>query len=220
MQNCKKCQITIRGTKERCPLCGGTLSGEPEKNVFPVIPRAKVSRMSFIRVSLFLFIVFEAVMIVLGAVTEEWPVWIFLAMGAALVGIIDVSLAVYYMNNLLQLVVIEMYIGLGVTMLVDLYTGAPYWSVTWVLPAAFPGLMITTAAIGKGTRRQVREYIMYLLFDVIVSTVLQGIFILTGVNSFRMPAIISMAFVIVFFAGMVIFNHRVFGKETKKLFNV
>lgn len=220
MQTCRKCQITVRGAKERCPLCGGTLSGEPEENVFPVIPRAKVSRLSFIRVSFFLFIVFETAMIVLGVLMEEWPVWIFLAMGAAVVGIIDVSLAVYYRNNLLQLAVIEMYIGLGITILVDLYTGLPYWSVTWVLPAAFAGISITTAAIGKCTRMQVSEYIMYLLFDVILSTGVQGILILKGINEFRVPAVISMAFVIVFFAGMVIFNHRVFGRETKKLFNV
>lgn len=220
MQSCKKCQVSIRGAKVRCPLCGGTLYGEPESNVFPVIPQPGVSRLSFIRVSLFLFVAFEAAMIVLGFSLEEFPAWILLAMGAAGIGIIDISLAVYYRNNLLRLVVLEIYIGLGVALLADIYTGRPYWAVTWVVPAVFVGLTITVAAIGKATHMRVEEYIMYLLFEVIVSTVLQTILIVTGVNTFRIPAMISMAFVIVFFLGMVIFNRRVFGRESRKLFNV
>ena len=123
-------------------------------------------------------------------------------------------------DNLLKLVVMEIYIGLGVALLVDLYTGKPYWSVTWVIPMIFTGLTIVIAVMGKALKMPVEEYIMYLLFDVIVSTGLQGILIVCGVNTFRIPALISIAFVIVFFLGMVIFNHRVFGKESKKLFNV
>ena len=220
MQNCRKCQITIRGAKERCPLCGGTLTGEPEASVFPVLPRPAVSRLSFIRVSLFVFLAFEAAMIVLGFSLEEFPAWILLAMAAAGLGIADIALAVYYRNNLLQLVVLEIYVGLGVAILVDLYTGKAYWSVTWVAPAVFMGMTITIAAIGKASHMRVEEYIMYLLFDVILSTGVQGILILLGVNHFRIPAMISMAFVIVFFIGMIIFNHGVFGKESRKLFNM
>ena len=220
MQSCKKCQITIRGNKERCPLCGGILSGEAESPAFPVISRPGVSRLSFLRVSLFLFIAFEAAMIVLMLSLERVEPWMLLAMAAGVFGILDIALAVYYRNNLLKLVVMEIYIGLGVALLVDLYTGRPYWSVSMVIPLIFAGLTVVIASMGKALQMPVEEYIMYLLFDVIVSTGLQGILILCGVNTFRIPALISIAFVIVFFLGMVIFNHRVFGKESKKLFNV
>ncbi len=220
MQSCKKCQITIRGEKERCPLCGGILSGEPESPAFPVIPRKRVSRLSFLRVSLFLFVAFEAAMAVLMLSLERVEPWMLMAVVAGVFGILDIALAVYYRNNVLKLVVMEIYIGLGVALLVDLYTGKPYWSINMVIPMIFMGLTIVIAALGKALQMPVEEYIMYLLFDVIVSTGLQGILILCGVNTFRIPALISIAFVIVFFLGMVIFNHRVFGKESKKLFNV
>ena len=103
MQECRKCQITIRGAKARCPLCGGTLTGNPEEAVFPAVPRPAVSRLSVIRVSLFIFLAFEAAMVVLGLSLEEWPAWILLAMAAAGIGIADIALAVYYRTNLLQL---------------------------------------------------------------------------------------------------------------------
>lgn len=220
MQSCRKCQVTIRGKKACCPLCGGTLSGEPESDVFPDIPRSGVSRMSFMRVSLFLFIAFQAAMIVLGLSLSEFPSWIPFAMAAAGIGIVDTALTVYYRNNLLQLVVLEIYIGLGVAILADLFTGSPYWSVIWVAPIGFAGLTVTIAAIGKASHMRAGEYIMYLLFDVIVSTGVQGILILLDVNKFRVPALISMAFVIVFFVGMIIFHRRVFGRESRKLFNI
>lgn len=220
MQTCNKCRITIRGEKERCPLCGGTVSGETTPGAFPVIPRPHVSRMSFMRVSLFLFLAFEMTMIVLGLSLPEPPGWIPFAMVAGAIGIIDIALAVYYRNNLMQLVVLEIYIGLGVAILTDLFTGKPYWAVVWVVPAAFVGLTITIAAVGKASHMRVQEYIMYLLCDVIVSTVFQTLMILTGANTFRTPSLISIAFVIMFFLGMIIFNRQVFSRESRKLFNM
>ena len=220
MQSCRKCRITIRGDKERCPLCGGPVTGESETGVFPVLPRPPVSRLSFMRVSLFVFLTFEVFLIVLAGSLTEPPAWIPFAMAAAGIGIIDIALLVYYRNNVMQLVVLEIYIGLVVALLTDLYIGKPYWSVTWVAPAVFIGMTITIAAVGKGCHMRVEEYILYLLFDVIVSTGLQTALILTGVNTFRVPALISMAFVIVFFLWVVIFNHQVFGRESRKLFNV
>ena len=220
MLNCRKCRITIRGDKERCPLCGGPVTGEKEESVFPVLPRPAVSRLSFMRVSLFLFLAFEVAMVVLACSLSEPPAFIPFLMAAAGIGIIDIALSVYYRNNLMQLVVLEIYIGLGLVLLTDLYTGRPFWSVNWVAPAVFVGLTITIAAVGKASHMRVEEYILYLLFDVIVSTVLQTVLILTKVNTFRVPALISMAFVIVFFLWMVIFNYQAFGRESKKLFNV
>ena len=220
MQSCRKCRITIRGNKERCPLCGGPVIGEAETGAFPVLPRPAVSRLSFMRVSLFLFLTFEVAMIVLAASLPEAPAWIPFAMAAAGIGLIDMALSVYYRNNLMQLVVLEIYIGLGVLLLTDLYMGRPYWAAIWVTPIVFVGLTITIAAVGKASHMRVEEYILFLLFDVIVSTALQTILIVTGVNTFRVPALISMAFVIVFFLWMVIFNHQVFRREWRKLFNV
>ena len=220
MQNCKKCRIQIQGEKERCPLCGGKLVGEPSERAFPVLPKTKVTRMSFMRVSLFLFCAFETAMIVLGCCLEYWPGWLLLAMVAAVVGIIDISLAVYYRNNLLQLVAVEVYIGLVVTVMVDLFTGRPYWSVNWVLPIAFACLPVATAIIGKASNMEVDDYILYLLFDVIMSTGVQGILLLNRIHTFRYPALISIAFVIVFFLWIIIFNHRELRRETSKLFTV
>ena len=220
MQSCKKCKITIAGDKACCPLCGGTLAGEPEKGAYPVIPYPSVSRMSFMRVSTFIFLAFEAAMLVLIFGLSESPDWIPAAMIGALIAVGDIALIVYYRNNPMLLIVAEIYIGLIISFVVNLIMGRPYWVFEWLMPFVFVGMTIVIAVIGKLTHRLVEEYILYLLFDVIMSTVMQLIPILAGANTIRVVALSSIAFVIVFFLGMVIFNGKTFFNEASKFFNI
>ena len=222
MQYCAKCRISIRGDKKCCPLCQGQLSGEPEDPAFPVIP-VKRSRMTVFRVALFCFIAFEVAMCVLMFLLAYSGLkvdGVIAPMVAALIAITDIALIMYYRRNPLHLVIGEIYVALIVVFLVDLITGFQRWSVIWVLPFAFVGLMIITAAIGKGMGLRPRGYILYLFFHLILSLGVQLIFFLTGLNPMPFPAVISMAFCIVFFAGMMIFNQRVFEGEAEKFFNV
>ena len=220
MQTCRKCGIQIRGDKERCPLCEGNLAGEVSRGAFPVIPREKVSRMSVLRMSLFLFILVEAAMIVTCFILHDIPGWAILVMAVAAFGLLDVAMTLYYRNNLLRMVTWEIYFAMIVTLLVDIFTGYPMWSMIWVIPVLFVALMITTVAIGRGTGMTIAEYILYLLFDVIMSVILQILCIAVGWNTYPVPAVISIAITVVFFLGMVIFNHRAFRGETRKFFNV
>ena len=61
---------------------------------------------------------------------------------------------------------------------------------------------------------------MYLFFHLIMSVGVQLLLLLIRWTTVQLPAVISMAFCIVFFAGMVIFNRHVFRGEAKKFFNV
>ncbi len=220
MQNCSKCRIDIRGNKSRCPLCGGLLSGQPERPAFPVIPRTRLSRSSIYRMSLFLFVLFEAAMVVLCYILGRVPAWIVLAMVAGGVGVLDVQLAMYYRNDVLRLVTWEMYVGAVLVLLVDLFNGFHRWSVSWALPCLFAALMIVTVSIGRGTGLSPEDYILYLLFNVIMSTAVQAVLCVSHVNTTPVPAVISIVFVIVFFLGMIIFNHRAFKRQTTRFFNI
>ncbi len=220
MQYCGKCKIRIRGDKAQCPLCQGQLTGEAESPAFPVLPKKGSTRMSVLRVSLFVFIAFEVAMGILWFMMSDQPGWVILAMCVAAIGILDIALTLYYRSNPLHIVVWEIYIAMGVTLIVDSAYGFQRWSVNWVFPVTFIGLMITTAAIGKGMKLKTDAYIMYLFFHLIMSAGIQLFLLLTHLTTVQLPAVISIAFCIVFFAGMVIFNRRVFRGEAKKFFNV
>ena len=220
MQQCGKCKIRIRGDKERCPLCEGVLTGEPERQGFPVIPRKRSSLLAILRFSLVLYIAFLAAMGVLSYILKDTPGWMILAILATTVGMIDLVLTLYYRNNLLRLVTIEIYLAMLIVLMVDIFTGYPMWSMIWVFPALFLVLPITTIAIGRGTKMHISEYILYLLFNVVAATACQVLFILAGWNTFPLPAVCSIAIHLVLFLAVVIFNHRAFRGEAEKFFNV
>ena len=178
MQYCGKCHIQIRGDKACCPLCRGQLTGEVERGAFPVIPRNKASRMSVLRITLFLVIAFEASMVVLGFILGVIPSWAVLAMLTAAIGLVDVALTLYYRSNALHLVVWEVYIAMGVTFLADVFNGFHRWSICWVAPFMFIGLMVTTVILGKVIGMRTEGYIMYLFFDLVLAFGFQILFIL------------------------------------------
>ena len=220
MQRCNKCKIQIRGSKARCPLCEGPLNGEAERPAFPVLSKERAYRLPVIRLSLVLYIAFLAVMGVLAFILDGIPGWMILAVLAATVGLIDVALTLYYRNNLLRLVTLEIYLVMLIVLMVDIFTGYPMWSMIWVIPILFMAIPITTIAIGKGTHMAISEYILYLLFDVVMATGIQLLFLLAKWNTFPLPAVISIALHLVLFLALVIFNHRAFRGEARKFFNV
>ena len=96
MQRCPKCNIRMRGNKSCCPLCQGKISGEPEDNAFAVIPEGKVSIVTFFRLCVFVFIIFEVGMFTTLYFSHGRLAWALIAAIWAVVGIVDIRIALYF----------------------------------------------------------------------------------------------------------------------------
>ncbi|MCF0146516.1 MAG: hypothetical protein HUJ73_08015 [Eubacterium sp.] len=176
--------------------------------------------MSILSVSLFALIAFEAFLIILCYILKGVPEWILLAIPAGVIAYADIALALYYRSNILNLVIAEIYIAMGILVFIDVLLTGPFrWSISYIIPPLFVTLMIVTVAIGKGMGLKPGDYIMKLFLHLILAFVIQLPPILIGVNTRTDPAFISMVFCVVFFLGIVIFNRRVFTGEVRKLFN-
>lgn len=218
MQRCSRCQVNIRGYKRVCPLCGGPLSGEPEEEVYPVVRKRKVSRLTVVKTAAFTLLVFLGAMLILHAFADRWFSWMPLAMICAVIGFLDIYLIIYYRGNPLKTVTWEICIGMAVSLIVDRFTGCYRWSVIWVIPAGFLGLMIATASIGTGMHLNLVDYVIYLLFDATASTAAQGIFLFLHLNPFRYPMVISFFVCILFFAAVLIFRWKDFKSAGSRYF--
>ena len=208
MQSCNRCNLTIRGDKVCCPLCGSELSGsaEPETSAYPKLPR-KVTELSVVRVAAFCLIVLEIAMWVLQYMAGHIVPWAAFVMVGAPIAWLDLLLAFYFRNNVLRLVTYQTYIGMGVTLVLDHLTGRFGWAPAWIVPVCFVGLAVATICIGKGLRMLLEDYIIYLAVDLGLSF-LQFIFINIGWNRFRWPAIISIALLLTMGAGALLFYFR------------
>ena len=219
MQVCNRCGIMIRGSKRCCPLCEGALTGEPEDAPFPAIPVKKVTRLSIMRVALFLCVIYEVLLLAAIAVTEGQAGWIPTAMILGLIGLADVFLVVYFRNSLLKLITYQTYVGMAVSFYVDRRTRFHGWSVSWVFPCAFLALAAATVICALCLHMKMAEFSMYLVFDILLALT-QVIFILLGMNRFIWPAVISMALLVILGAGGLIFRTREVKDSAARYFNV
>lgn len=219
MQTCKRCHVQIRGDKRVCPLCGSPVSGTPEKSPFPVLKRRIFTRLLILRIALFLMI---AVLIILPVVQyfagRPLP-WVPLAMISAVIGFADVSFTLYYRNNALKTIHVQLYIGILVCLVVDKFTGWHRWSVTWSVPAIFLGLIAGTILTGLILRAALQDFVLYILLDTLLSAI-QFLFLYMGWNTNPIFAVCSIMAEILFFLGILIFRWRDFESASERYFNV
>lgn len=218
MQNCPKCKIDLRGDKDCCPLCGSPVSGHGEDPAFPVLEHKKLTRLTLARIVLFLVIIYEVIMIAAMALSRHIYVWAPLAMLAGLVFYLDVRLVLYYRDNYIRVFTSQVYLAIVVCLVVDRATLWHGWSVTWVIPFCFIGLVIATFILGVILRLDLEDYIVYFFFTIALCF-LQIIPLLLGKNSFPPPAIVSMAAAAIFAAALVLFRGREARSGARKYFN-
>ncbi len=211
--------MDILGYKKACPLCGGSLVGEGEDPAYPTIKRKIMTRALLVRISAFVTIVFIVIMLLLNSVTDGKITWIPLAVISSLVCFADICLTVYFRSNPIKTITWQMVVGMILSVLVDYYTGWHRWAVIWVLPFVFVLMLITTLSVGFGLRMNLRDFVLYLMLDTLLSLV-QIPLIKTGVNTFPYPAMWGEAAVVLFFVGIVLLRWRDFKSASDRYFNM
>ncbi|MCR5453085.1 MAG: hypothetical protein K6F00_10690 [Lachnospiraceae bacterium] len=219
MQKCNKCRITIRGEKRSCPLCGGRIEGEAENPAFPVLERKAVTTSVFIKMCLFIAVVSE---ITLGAITVL-NMDLFFATGIAAVSILfvlaDIFISAYYRGNVIKLVTLQTYLIMFAVYDIDRHFSGRRWSLQYVIPFLFIILMLVTVIIGKSEGLLVRDYVIYIIVDVVLGS-LQMIHVINGVNDFPIPAVISAGFLLIMAAYITIFKFNDLKNASMKYLNM
>lgn len=219
MLYCSKCGISIRGNKRCCPLCQGELTGTPSEAAFPTLKRARITSLSLVKLFTFLFIALEIVWSAVGFLADFTLAWVPFAMAGTLVAWLDAVLAVYFRNNVVKNITIQVYLVMIGGFIIDRFTGFHGWSVQWLIPCCFLGLVTTTIALGRGLPLRLEEYILYLAVDMVLS-LLQTIFLVMRMNAFVWPAVISMAALLILGVAALLFRFRDLKNASEKLFHM
>ncbi len=219
MQECKKCKITIRGNKRCCPLCQGRLYGEPEDAAFPYIKKPKFTTEALFKIAAFLSVLAEIVLGMICFVNGGIIPGVGLAMVVIVLALGDFGVALYYKSNLVKLITIQSYIIMIAVEVLDRRYGNLGWSLTWVIPLMFIALIITTLIIARASGLYLRDIMLYVVLDVLVS-LLQIIPIMRGDNYFPWPAAISIALMLAIAAFVVIFRFSDLKSASAKYLNM
>ena len=218
MQYCQKCSIQIRGRKRCCPLCQGKLTGEPGDLAFPVLPKQKVSRVTFLRLCIFAAILAEVALLSIFRLTDYQAGWTTVAMTSVLFILADIVLAVYYHGNVMKLVTLEFFIAMLAAWLYDRHFGKAGWSLSFFIPAAFLLYPPVIILLGKTMRLIIIDYIIYLVAGCLLSF-LQLIPLQTGRTYFPILAVLSMALSAALLAFLFLFRSRALRNASSKYLN-
>ena len=143
MHYCKSCKVNVAGTHERCPLCGGTLSGTPQEYpCYPVIP-PNSNRMKRVVQILSLSAIAAAIACIAVNILVPTGIWwsLFAVLGLAcgwLWAVVGIVKKAKLINNIVwQCVLLS-----ALAFLWDALTGWHRWSAEFVFPCVCIGAML------------------------------------------------------------------------------
>ena len=226
MKNCPECKIQVGGPGTYCPLCGSKLvvmeKEECEDALYPdfskpVKPRSKFPPLA----KIFAFISLAAVFIcgLIDALISHQLTWSLYVIGGIAAAWVSVGTHLLTDINLNYKLLIDLCALSFYLVLIDRLTGWHGWSLAYVLPIGFVLLVFVIIAVGRGAQLRLEEYIIYIFVAMLLS-MLQIIPVLTHLNPFILPAVISMALLLIEACAAVIFRFRDLRSAVQKLFNL
>lgn len=212
MKYCRYCKVDLRGSKDKCVLCGNMLEeeliGEAEE-VYPEVPPFYESHLAF-KIMLFISIVALVVSFGINMIFPSqisWPILFMLAVISMWVGLIIIVQKRYHIPKKIvwQVIIISF-----LAVFWDYKIGWKGWSVDYVIPIACVSAMVIMYVTAKIMHLSIRDYITYVLLAGIFG-IIPVLFIIFNLVTVIYPSIISIGFSIILLAAIFIFQ----GKEIK-----
>jgi len=168
MKYCNACNVRVRGTYERCVLCGNTLSAlddsADQEEIFPVVPPYYESRLAMrimIFISLAAIITSFAVRMIFPT-SVNWPIFV-------LFGIISSWLSMVVIlrkgRNIPKVIIWQVTIVPVLAVFWDWQTGWRGWALDYLIPALYLAAEVVMYVTAKIMKLSIRDYIIYAFFD-------------------------------------------------------
>lgn len=170
MKFCPECKIEVGGPEVHCPLCGCELKksnrSDGEANLYPDFTAVTKHRSKFpplAKVFAFLSLVAVFVCGLVDLLLNRRLTWSLFVIGG--IAALWMSVGVHLLSDinlsnklLLDLCALSFYL-----MLIDRLTGWSQWSIDYVIPILYMGVMITVIILALVFRNYWREYILSLV---------------------------------------------------------
>ncbi len=239
MLYCPKCKITIRGSKQCCPLCEGKVLDpqgmkraaidedmidmdefmEEPNEAFPILNERKITEVTFARICTFLLAIIIVIGLALRYLFGDMMSWTGVMIMGAIVVWLDILAIMRYRYNILKVLEVEIIVAIVVDYYIDKRTGFYGWSVVWMIPFCLLGHAIVTLIIAKALKLRFEEYIIYIVVDAVLAFA-QAIFIWNGDNSLPYAAVATMAIFAIALVATFLFRFRELRSAAGRMFNV
>lgn len=219
MLYCEKCKVHLTGAIQRCPLCQGELSGEPEEDSYPKLSDRKTVYWLAMRLALLITVI---VLVVCVAVNFSFPAggrWsIFVAAGLASIWLL-IGVAVRKGKNPMKSIVWLLGVVSVLAFVWDWRIGFTGWSIHYVLPVLIPCMQIAVLIAAWILRLRPSDYLLYLTICVIAGF-LPLVLLLCGVLRVIYPSVICGSISAVLLTAMILFRGTALKDEMERRMHV
>lgn len=218
MKQCEKCDITLSGDLDKCPLCQAELMGDAEPSVFP---KNEAKKSGSLALRLFAFATGVSVLVMIF-------LWQLISLPGDIVLVVCLGLVMNYLfvrnilvhrPDFLRVIVRYFLILLAIAAVWFLITQSLIVT-TFVIPAICMLALIFDAvliAVFRGTF--VSGYAKYLLFDVVLGLT-PLVLVALGMTTWNVPAYISALTASILALALVVFTRKQLTAEIRKLFSM
>lgn len=222
MQYCSQCRVLIRGRRERCVLCGNTLSpsggAEDSEDVFPDIPLA-FERHLALRILVFISFTAAVASFTIRMIfpsSVNWPLFIIFGLVSLWLGLIVV---LKKQHNIPKTIMWQVAVVSLLSVFWDWQTGWHGWSLDYLIPIVCVAAELIMYITAKIMRLGIRDYLAYALLDGLFG-VFPVLFILFHWVKALYPSILCAALSVIFLAAIFIFQGDQIKKELKKIMHI
>lgn len=217
---CEQCSIRLLGTKNTCPFCGSTLTGTPvRESAFPALQVGQPPNWFALRLSLFITVAAAIICVTINAsvTPEKW--WSLFILGGLCSLWCTIGLALYKRRNVLKLILWQVGLVVGLSILWDILTGFHRWSINFVLPIICTVTLIVLPVIARVMKRDIRDYIIYLMIDMIWG-VSAFVLIICGLLTVLLPTYICLGTSVLIMSAFIVFQGKTLWSELRRRMHI
>lgn len=221
MRYCPKCNVTVTGNRQRCPLCQSALvtAAGSEEELFPHVPTTYRRYNLFFRVLIFASIAGAVISGAVNLLLPQTGFWALTVIGAVACAWLVLYIAVHKRRNIPQSILYQVLIASILILVWDWLTGWHLWSLDYALPSLYVAAFIALAISAKVLRLRADDYLIYLCVDLLLGFI-PALFILFQWVDVLYPSVICVALSVITLAAILVFQGNTLMREVKKRFHL
>ena len=221
MSHCDMCDVDIRGTYAKCPLCKNPIvvKGREEDNVFPKIKTIYESYKKLFLGLLWISVLVSVSSVVTNIFVTPHVLW----SSFVILGLLSAWLIIYIYvdrrSSLPKYIFVQSIVLTFLTLAWDYATGWHNWSIDFVLPIVYAIDLVTTFVIGKILNIKPNEVMFYLIFAIILGFI-PLVLISFDLLTITIPSLVCILIANTFLVMMVIFEGKNMLEELKRRLHI
>lgn len=221
MLHCAECKIDITGAPERCPLCGGPLTGEadPQGGLFTPLPDRRRERDLIFRLITMTAIVTIVVSLAVDYLLDGHFRWSLFISGGSVCAWVFSVIGWIKRHELAKNIFLQTTLVSVVGLIWDWSTGWHGWSLDYVIPCACVAAIAALGVLVVVLQLESSDYMIYLL-TVSVYGVAPLVFLFTGAVRVRYPSVICSALCFLTIIALLLFFRKNTLEELQRKFHI